>query len=73
MPEAKAREIAEAAEMIVNGYAFEKIGAQVRVVNMRTGKASVFANGSELIETSMDDMDAALALKYLQENVRFME
>ena len=73
MPEAKAREIADSAELIVNGYAFEKIGDNVRVVNMRTGKAAVFADGGEMIETSMDDLDVSLALKYLRENARFME
>jgi hypothetical protein len=41
MPEAKAREIADSADLIVNGYAFEKIGDKVRAVNMRTGKAAV--------------------------------
>ena len=59
--------------MIVNGYAFEKVGDNIRVVNMRTGKAAVFANSGEMIETSMDDLDVSLALKYLRENVRFME
>lgn len=72
MPESKLKAIADAAELIVNGYAFEKIGGNVRAVNMRTGRAAVFANG-EMIETSMDDMDVALALKYLRDNARFME
>ena len=72
MPESKLKAIADAAELIVNGYAFEKIGGNVRAVNMRTGKAAVFANG-EMIETSMDDMDVALALRYLRDNARFME
>ena len=39
MPETKAREIAAAANLIVNGYAFDRIGDSIRVVNMRTGKA----------------------------------
>ncbi len=73
MPEAKANEKADGAELIVNGYAFEKIGERIRVVNMRTGKAAVFMNGDEMIETSMDDMDASLALRYLHENAQFME
>jgi len=73
MPEAKAREIADGAELIVNGYAFKRIGDHVRVVNMRTGKAAVFTSGDEMIEASMDDVDASLALKYLHENARFME
>ena len=73
MPEAKAKEIADSAELIVNGYAFSHLGDLVRVVNMRTGRASVFASNDEMIETSMDDVDASLALKYLHENARFME
>ena len=73
MPETKAREIAAAANLIVNGYAFDRIGDRIRVVNMRTGKASVFADGGEMIETNMDDMDVSLAQRYLRENRRFME
>ena len=73
MPEAKAREIADGADLIVNGYAFAKIGDNVRVVNMRTGKAALFADDGEMIETSMDDLDVSFALKYLRENARFME
>ena len=73
MPEAKAREIADSAKLIVNGYAFDLVGDCIRVVNMRTGKASVFADGGEMIETNMDDLDVSLAQKYLRENRRFME
>lgn len=72
MPESKIKAIADAAKLIVNGYAFERIGSNIRAVNMRTGKAAVFANG-EMIETSMDDMDVSFALRYLRDNARFME
>lgn len=73
MSEAEIEKIANDAEMIVNGYAYGKIGNNIRAVNLRTGKAAVFAEGQGAIETNMDDMDVALAAQYLTDNARFME
>ena len=72
MGDAEAAKIADEAELIVNGYAFSKLGANIRAVNLRTGKAAVFAPGGVAIETNMDDVDVALAARYLDENIRFM-
>lgn len=73
MSEAEVAKIADDAQLIVNGYAFQKIGGNIRAVNLRTGKAVVFADGGVAIETNMDDMDVALAARYLNDNARFME
>ena len=34
MPESKLREIADAADMIVSGFAFNKTGEMIRIVNL---------------------------------------
>ena len=34
MPESKLREIADAADMIVSGFAFNKNGEMIRIVNL---------------------------------------
>ncbi len=73
MPEAMAKEIADKADLIVNGYAFTKTEGGIRVLNLRNGKATLFVGGNEVCETTMDDMDLSLALRYLVENKKFME
>ncbi len=73
MPEAKAREIADESDLIVNGYAFSKCDAGVRILNLRNGKASLVVGGRQVSETNMDDLDLALALRYLSENEQFLE
>ncbi len=73
MPEATVIKIADAADLIVNGYAFTRAGDNVRVLNLRTGKAAVLNGAGVVLETSMDDMDMELAVKYFAENRRFME
>ena len=73
MPEAKAKEIADESDLIVNGYAFSKCDAGIRILNLRNGKAALVIGGHQVSETNMDDLDLALALRYLSENEQFME
>lgn len=72
MPETKMKEIADAADMVVNGYAYTCIGDNIRVLNLRTGKAALVTLGHEVSETNMDDMDLGVAMRYLIENEQFM-
>ena len=72
MPEAKMKEIADAADMVVNGYAYTRINDNIRVLNLRTGKAAIITSGHEVSETNMDDMDIGVAMQYLIENEHFM-
>ncbi len=73
MPEAKVKEVADNADLIVNGYAYTRCADNIRILNLRTGKAAVLNDSREVIETSMDDIDIALALRYLSANEQFME
>lgn len=73
MPEAKAKEIADESDLVVNGYAFSKCDAGIRILNLRNGKAALVIGGHQVSETNMDDLDLALALRYLSENEQFME
>ncbi len=73
MTEAMARQAAERADLIVNGYAFTRDGRNCRILNLRTGKAALVDDRHVILETSMDDIDASLALRYLSMNEQFME
>lgn len=51
-------EVADAAEVIVNGYAFTKDNSNVRVLNLnKPGKAALLSKSGEVLETSMDDVE----------------
>ena len=47
MSEAKAAEIAELADMILNGYAVTRDGENFKVVNLRTGKAAYIMSSGD--------------------------
>lgn len=72
MPEEKAEKIAEAADVIVNGYAMLKHDLGVRIVNLDSGNVAVFSDSDEMLETSMSEIELAIALKYLKANRQYM-
>lgn len=72
MSEEQATSIAEQADVIVNGYAMLKHALGIRVVNLDTGNVAVFSDRDEMLETSMSDIELAIALKYLKANRQFI-
>ena len=59
------KQVADAADMIVNGY---------RVLNLnRPDRAAVFSKDGKVLETSMDDIEVRIAGDYLEKNRKFME
>lgn len=68
------REVANAADMIVNGYAFTRCALGFRVLNLNNPeKAVVFSENGEVLETTMDDIEIDIASGYLGKNRKFME
>lgn len=68
------REIADQADMIVNGYSFRRQGDCVHVLNLNApDKASVLRLHGEVLETSMDDIEIRIVQEYLAKNLRFLE
>lgn len=67
-------EVADAAEVIVNGYAFTKAGKNVKVLNLnRPEKAAFLSQSGEVLETSMDDVEVDIVLDYYRKNRKYME
>ena len=72
MPDVKT--IADKANIIVNGYAFTRVGDRIHVLNLNSpDKAVVFSIDGEVLETSMDDIELSIASRYLQQNLKYME
>lgn len=67
-------QIADAADMIVNGYAFTRCPEGYRVLNLnRPDRAVVFSKNGDVLETSMDDIEVRIAVNYFEKNRRFLE
>ena len=68
------KKVADAADIIVNGYAFTKCDGIIKVLNLnRPDNAAVFSLTGEILETSMDDIELKIATNYLQRNLQFLE
>lgn len=74
MTEAALTSIADAADMIVNGYAFTGNAMGYRVLNLnQPDRAAVISSDGEVLETSMDDIELQIALDYYKANRQLLE
>ncbi len=72
MPDIK--NIADGADIIVNGYAFTRKDDGIHVLNLNSpDKAVVFNSDGEVLETTMDDIELSIASRYLKQNLKYME
>jgi len=70
----KIREIADKADMIVNGYAFTRENGLIRVLNLNNlDKALVLSEDGKVLETTMDDIEIRIVLDYWNSDREFME
>ena len=70
----KIREIADRADMIVNGYAFTRENGQIRVLNLNNlDKALVLSEDGRVLQTTMDDIEIRIVLYYWDNDRKFMQ
>ena len=68
------KQIADEANLIVNGYAFTKKDTFFRVLNLnRNNSACVLSENGEILETSMDDIELDIVMDYFERNKKFLE
>ena len=72
MTEEKAMAIAEASDLVLNGYAVMRDGGNFRVVNLKTGKAAYVVGSGALSETNMDEVESAIAVRIVSENRKYI-
>ncbi len=72
MPDDRAIEIAENADLVLNGYAVTRDGDNFRVVNLRSGKAAYIMNDGTLNETNMDNVESDIAIRIVLDNRRYI-
>ena len=67
------KEIADNADMIINGYAFTKDKEYVRVFNLNCINHAAVIYGGRIVETKMDDIESQIVLDYYEQNKEFIE
>lgn len=68
------KNIADAADMIINGYAFTKCDEGYQVLNLnKPSNAIVLSITGEVLETSMDDIEIEIVKDYYRKNRELME
>ena len=67
-------DIADNANMIINGYAFTRKNECIHVLNLHCpNKAVVFSTDGDVLETTMDNIEISIANRYLKQNLKYME
>ena len=72
MSEELVRNLISTSDMIVNGYAFNRLGENVRIVNLNTGGVVVLLPDGTVSEASMDDVELSIVQDYYRRNSKFM-
>lgn len=67
-------EIADKADMIINGYAFTKEENIVRILNLNNPDKAVIINERDAaVETTMDDIELAIVMESYLNNKKYLE
>ena len=72
MPKRKAKKIADAADMIVDGFAVLRHELGYKIVNLNSGNVVVVSPKHEVLESSMDEIEETIAIRNLTENIEFL-
>ena len=67
-------QVANNADMIINGYAFTKDNDNLKILNLNNEKKSVYMNkNGNVLVTNMDDIELEIVKSYLSKNKEFLE
>ena len=72
MPKKKAKAIADAADMVVDGFAVLKHELGYKIVNLNSGNVVVVSDKFKVLESSMDEIEEVIAVRNLTENMEFL-
>ena len=66
----KIKQIADQADMIINGYAFTREENRIRILNLNNPEIS---EDGTVLETTMDDIEICIVTDYWKSDREFME
>ena len=68
-----AKEIADAADMIVAGYAYRKVGDYIEVIDINNIQNRAVIQNNQVVESLMSDEEDDVVLKYYALNKELLE
>ena len=72
MSDKRKKSIADAADMIVDGYAVLKHELGYKIVNLNSGNVVIVSPEFKMLESNMDDIEETIAIGYLKDNLEFL-
>jgi len=72
MSEEMIQAVADAADLIVDGYAIIPESSRIRIVHLYTGHVAIVDTKQGVIESNMEEIEEVLALRHLEENRSFL-
>ena len=67
------KKLADEADVIVRGYAFIAKGEGITIIDLHRPEHAAYFYNDELVETSMDEIEAFKVTKLYKDNVKYME
>lgn len=67
------KNVADKADMIINGYAFTQENKYIRVLNLNQLNHAAVIYNDKIVERNMDDIENQIVLDYYLNNKQFME
>ena len=67
------KKLADEAEVIVQGYAFIPKGEGITIIDLHKTEHAAYFYNDEIVETSMDEIEAFKVTKLYRNNVKYME
>lgn len=68
----KIKEIADKADLIVNGYAYTRDKDYIRIINLNSLNHTAVIYNDKIVETNMDEIEAQIVLDYYLQDKEFL-
>lgn len=69
----KIKEIADKADLIVNGYAYTRDKDYIRIINLNNLNHNAVIYNDKIVETNMDEIEAQIVLDYYIQDKEFLD
>ena len=69
----KIKEIADKADLIVNGYAYTRDKDYIRIINLNSLNHTAVIYNDKIIETNMDEIETQIVLDYYVQDKDFIK
>ena len=69
----KIKEIADKADLIVNGYAYTRDKDYIRIINLNSLNHTAVIYNDKIVETNMDEIESQIVLDYYFQDKEFIE